>query len=187
MFKIFILLSVLFPLVAIGAEKEPQGMPQLDFDTFPSLIFWLLVTFSITFFILKTFITPKISDTLQTRQNKIETDLQAAKTFRDEAEINRLNQEKALKESRLEAQKKYKEIIDKIKSKIANDEILLNSKLKPIIENGESKISILRKNVLNRISETATEITFEILKKMTHEKISKEEISKVVNFNSKDL
>ncbi len=187
MFKTFTSIIILFPFLAFSADKEPDGMPQLDFETYPSLIFWLLVTFVITYLILKTFITPKISDTLQTRKNKIESDLQAAKRFRDEAEVNRIEQEKALKESRLEAQKKYKEIIDKIKSEIANNEISLNAKLKPIIDNGERKISILKKDVLNKISKTSSEITYEVLKKFTYGEISKDEISKVVNLNAKNL
>ena len=181
--NIFLFVIILFPYIAYSAAKEPEGMPQLDFTTYPSLIFWLLVTFSFTFIILKFFITPQISDTLETRQNKISSDLETAKKFRDEAELNRLDQEKALKESRLEAQKKYKNIIDKIKLKISKDEVILTSKLKPIIDKGEKEILDLRKEVLNKISETSTEISIDITKKIVNKKISLEYIKKVVNKN----
>ena len=181
--NIFLFVIILFPYVAYSAAKEPEGMPQLDFTTYPSLIFWLLVTFSFTFIMLKFFITPQISDTLETRQNKISSDLETAKKFRDEAELNRLDQEKALKESRLEAQKKYKNIIDKIKLKISKDEVILTSKLKPIIDKGEKEILDLRKEVLNKISETSTEISIDITKKIVNKKISLEDIKKVVNKN----
>ncbi len=181
--NIFLFVIILFPYIAYSAAKEPEGMPQLDFTTYPSLIFWLLVTFSFTFIILKFFITPQISDTLETRQNKISSDLETAKKFRDEAELNRLDQEKALKESRLEAQKKYKNIIDKIKLKISKDEVILTSKLKPIIDKGEKEILDLRKEVLNKISETSTEISIDITKKIVNKKISLEDTKKVVNKN----
>ena len=138
-YNIILFLLILFPILAFSADKEPEGMPQLDFSTYPSLIFWLILTFGFTFIMLKYLITPQISDTLETRQNKISSDLEIAKKFRDEAEINRLDQEKSLKDSRLEAQKKYKNVIDKIKSKIAKDEVSLISQLKPIIDKGEKK------------------------------------------------
>ena len=181
--NIFLFVIILFPYGAYSAAKEPEGMPQLDFTTYPSLIFWLLVTFSFTFIILKFFITPQISDTLETRQNKISSDLETAKKFRYEAELNRLDQERALKESRLEAQKKYKNIIDKIKLKISKDEVILTSKLKPIIDKGEKEILDLRKEVLNKISETSTEISIDITKKIVNKKISLEDTKKVVNKN----
>ena len=182
-YNIILFLLILFPILAFSADKEPEGMPQLDFSTYPSLIFWLILTFGFTFIMLKYFITPQISDTLETRQNKISSDLEIAKKFRDEAEINRLDQEKSLKDSRLEAQKKYKNVIDKIKSKIAKDEVSLISQLKPIIDKGEKKILDLRKEVLSKISETSSEIAVEITKKIFSKNIKLVEIKKVVNNN----
>ncbi len=182
-YNIILFLLILFPILAFSADKEPEGMPQLDFSTYPSLIFWLILTFGFTFIMLKYLITPQISDTLETRQNKISSDLEIAKKFRDEAEINRLDQEKSLKDSRLEAQKKYKNVIDKIKSKIAKDEVSLISQLKPIIDKGEKKILDLRKEVLSKISETSSEIAVEITKKIFSKNIKLVEIKKVVNNN----
>ena len=182
-FNKILFILILLPAVAISADKEPEGMPQLDFSTYPSLIFWLILTFSFTFIMLKYFITPQISDTLEARQNKISSDLEIAKNFRNEAEINRLDQEKSLKESRLEAQKKYKSVIDKIKLKISKDEIILTSQLKPIIDKGEKKILDLRKEVLSKISETSSKIAVEITKKIVNKNIKLAEVKKVVNNN----
>ena len=187
LFKCFCLSIALTPINVLSSEKSSDGMPQLDSSTYPSLIFWLLITFAITFFILKNFITPKISDTLMTRQSKLENDLQAAKKSKEEADTHRMEQELALKDAKMQSSKKYKQIINQIKTKIIADEIDLNSKLNAKFEEGEKKILESKQKSLTKLNEITTDISSEIMIKLINIKISKEAIRRVVDINSRNF
>ena len=65
-----------------GQEEHGAGMPQLDSDTFLSQIFWLIVTFGVLYWLLKTKALPKVSEVLEARQDRIASDLDRAATLR---------------------------------------------------------------------------------------------------------
>jgi F-type H+-transporting ATPase subunit b len=53
-------------------------MPQFDFATFPSQIFWLIVCFGALYILLTRTALPKIGAVLEARQRKIDDDLERA-------------------------------------------------------------------------------------------------------------
>lgn len=53
-------------------------MPQLDISTFPSQIFWLVITFVVLYVTMSTFILPVIRKTLEHRDTQISDDLKSA-------------------------------------------------------------------------------------------------------------
>ena len=57
-------------------------MPQLDYVMFPTQIFWLLVTFVPLFFIMWRIVCPRISNTLEARQKRIDDNLERAANFK---------------------------------------------------------------------------------------------------------
>ena len=61
-------------------------MPQLDFSTFSSQSFWLVVSFGLMWLIMAKMIVPKITDILNQRQRKIDDYLNAAGEFKQAAE-----------------------------------------------------------------------------------------------------
>ena len=75
-------------------------MPQLDPSTFGSQLFWLLVCFGALYLVLSFIVVPRISKTLATRAETLESDLAAAETFRSEAETALQAYEDALAEAR---------------------------------------------------------------------------------------
>ena len=75
-------------------------MPQLDPSTFGSQLFWLLVCFGALYLVLSFIVVPRISKTLATQAETLESDLAAAETFRSEAETALQAYEDALAEAR---------------------------------------------------------------------------------------
>ena len=61
-------------------------MPQLDFATFASQIFWLVVTFGVLYLIMARSALPVIREVLQTRQTRIFEDLRKAEKLKEEAQ-----------------------------------------------------------------------------------------------------
>ena len=60
-------LILFFSNNALGAEGQ-GGMPQLNPESFSSQIFWLLVSFSILFFIIHFFLLPKLKKIREKRE-----------------------------------------------------------------------------------------------------------------------
>ena len=60
---------------ALAAGDSSGGLPQLDITTWPSQLFWLVVTFVIGYFLISLLVAPSISSVLENRSNKISDDL----------------------------------------------------------------------------------------------------------------
>ena len=64
-------------------------MPQLEITTFPSQIFWLVISFFILYIILSRIIIPKISYVIKTRESEIKNNIHISEQlFRDTEIIN---------------------------------------------------------------------------------------------------
>lgn len=79
------------------------GMPQLDFATFPSQIFWLLVALIALYFILSRVALPQIVGAIEERHDAIEDDLDRAAEFKRRAELAEAAFDKALAEAKAKA------------------------------------------------------------------------------------
>ena len=66
--------------LAAGDKSDSSGgLPQLDISTWPTQLFWLLITFFIGYIIISTLVVPSISTVLENRSDKILSDVQKAK------------------------------------------------------------------------------------------------------------
>ena len=80
-------------------------MPQLDVSTFPSQIFWLIICFSVLYYLLSRRALPRISETLEARQDRIAADLDQAQRLRREAEAALASYEEAMAKAQDRAQR----------------------------------------------------------------------------------
>ena len=88
--------------VLVEAEA---GMPQLDFSTWPNLIFWLAVSLVGLYFILTRVALPRIGTVLAERNDAISNDLEQAALFKRRAEEAEAAYDAALAKAREESQK----------------------------------------------------------------------------------
>jgi len=97
------------PAYAAGAADDHggggAGLPQLDFATFPSQIFWLIVTLVVLYLIFVNVALPKIGGMIEARHDAIEDDLDRAADFKRKAAEAEAAYEKALADARAEAHK----------------------------------------------------------------------------------
>ena len=78
------------------APKEGSGgFPPFDTSTFPSQIFWLVVTFAFLFVVVWRVAGPRISGVITTRRNKINGDIAEAQKHRSDAEAASATAEQA--------------------------------------------------------------------------------------------
>ena len=172
---------VLYSKIMFGAAKTNEGMPQLDVATYPSLIFWLVLTFSFTFFVLKYYVTPKMSEILNDRKEKIDADLFIAKQSREEAENSKIDQEKSILDAKEKAIIIVRDAVEKSKSPLLINESKAKEKLSKQLEDAEKNILNVKKDSLKIVNEVASDIAVIITHKISGIKISKNLILKSVN------
>ena len=172
---------ILYSNTIFGAEKSNEGMPQLDVATYPSLIFWLVLTFSFTFFVLKYYVTPKMSEILNDRKEKIDADLFKAKQSREEAENSKMDQEKSILDAKQKAIIIVRDVVEKSNSKLLISESKAKEKLTKKLEDAEKNILNAKKDSLKIVNGVASDIAVIISDKVSGIKINKNLILKSVN------
>lgn len=90
---------------AEGAAHGATGLPQLDFTTWPSQIFWLLVALVVLYQLMSKIALPRISNVLEERADAIADDLDKADELRRQAEEAEAAYRQALADARGEAQR----------------------------------------------------------------------------------
>lgn len=170
---------------AITRTSEVQvtkkaGMPQLDFDTFSSQIFWLVVTFAALYALLARSVLPRIHDVLENRQNKITHDIDRAEQLRNEAEEAREVYERALKESRAKAQALISESAALMDKSSAVRHAELDAKLTKQLAEAESNILSAKTQAFSKLAPASKELTQQIVEKLTGQKPKEAEVTAVV-------
>jgi F0F1-type ATP synthase, subunit b len=142
---------------AHGAEAAAGGMPQLDFATFPSQIFWLIVALVALYYILSRVALPRIAGVIEERHDAIEDDLDRAAEFKRRAAEAEAAYEKALAEAKrkageiaAEARAEVQKDLDKAIAK-ADAEIAARS------AESEKRIAEIRDGALASIETVATD------------------------------
>ncbi|MEM1382503.1 MAG: F0F1 ATP synthase subunit B' [Pseudomonadota bacterium] len=89
---------------AAAVEQGSAGLPQLDFSTWPSQIFWLVVALVVLYQLMAKVALPRISSVLEERADAIADDLDKAEELRRAAEEAEVAYHQALADARREAQ-----------------------------------------------------------------------------------
>jgi len=79
------------------------GLPQFDFSTWASQIFWLVIVFAALYFVLATFILPRLREGISERGDRISDDLDQASNMQRQAEEAEKSYNQALADARAKA------------------------------------------------------------------------------------
>ena len=90
--------------MATETTEHAQGMPQLDFSTFPNQIFWLVVTLIVIYLLMSRVALPRIASVLNERHGAIQSDLDKADEMKAKAVEAETAYNQALVDARAEAQ-----------------------------------------------------------------------------------
>jgi len=160
--KIVTIITIFCPTLVFAKV----GMPQLNPESFYSQIFWLIISFSILYWIMAKFILPKISITLRSRRDKILNDLDSAEELKKKSEEILKNYENLLlkeKEKRQTIIKKAMNNAEKsFNDKITNIESSCNARIKET----EEKITAARLQAKESIKNNAISISDDIVTKV---------------------
>lgn len=150
-------------------------MPQIEqlAETYTSQIFWLLVFFGITFFVVGRGMVPRVMDTMDKRSRQIADDIKAAQAARDQADKEeeawrtRENENRARAQA-LIAQAKA-QAAEKSEKKVAAAQKRLDKKL----AEADQELAASREAALGEIEAVATEAAQDIVARLSGIEVTK--------------
>ena len=169
------------------ADEGKAGLPQLDFNTYPSLIFWSVVSLIIGYILMKYLVTPNIKSILNNRETNIQNDLVKAKTSSQETEKIKENIINSQTELKLKTQSIVNKALSETKQNIEKKEKDINQKLNEKVVKAEKQIMQTQKLVIKEVISNAEELTEKVIQNLTDLKYDKVEGKKAINTASKKI
>ena len=148
---------------ADGAGKASGGLPQLNITTFPSQIFWLVVTLVVLFLLLSKVALPRIASVLEERADAIADDLDAAEEFKRKAEEAEAAYEQALADARAKATEIAAETRAEIQKDVDAAMAKADAEIAARAAEGEKRIAEIRDSAMSSVEQVAGETAIAVV------------------------
>lgn len=143
-------------------------MPQIDqaLEMLSSQLFWLLVFFGITYFLIGRGMVPKVMGTVELRDRQIADDLAAAKAARDAADAQEEQWRQRENENRAAAQALIGEAKTKAAASSQAKLAEAQDQLEAQLAEAETRIEAARNSAMTEIEHVAADATRDIVGKL---------------------
>jgi F-type H+-transporting ATPase subunit b len=156
------------------------GLPQLDPSSYPSQIFWLIVTFALLYWLLSKRALPRVADVLETRQDRIAADLDRAQALRQEAEEAMAQHEKLVADAQARARAELDAANERIQAEAARQEAELERSLQQQLGEADQRIAAAREAALKALEDVARDSARDAVGRLVGVDISTEEAARAV-------
>jgi F-type H+-transporting ATPase subunit b len=133
-------------------------MPQLDVSTFPTQLFWLLISFVLLYLLMARLGLPRVGRILTQRRGRIDGDLEKAGQMKAEAEAVIAAYERALAEARAQAQQTLKETTERLNAQSAERQRQVAEKLAGETAAAERRIEAAKTAALADLRNVAVDV-----------------------------
>jgi F-type H+-transporting ATPase subunit b len=133
------------------------GLPQLDVTTFPSQIFWLIVSLVVLYLVVTRLALPKIVGAIEDRADAIEDDLDRAAQYKRKAELAEKAYEKALADAKAKAQEIAAKARADVAKQIAAAMAKADAQIAAKAAESEARIREIRDGALASVEAVAAE------------------------------
>ena len=189
--KMYFLKNILFLSILSTnsgfAYASEKGLPQLDLETYPSLIFWSIISLLIGYILMAFIVTPSIQSIINIRETNIQNDLIKAKNSNEEAQIIKNTLSNKQEEIKLNSQNIINQAISEAKTLLDNSEKKISTKMNIKILEAEQKIHKLKNEVISELLNNAEDITRDIIQKFTSIEPLSKDIKQTVKTVSKNI
>ncbi len=185
--KLFLTSMFIINVETVIASEAKTGLPQLDLNTYPSLMFWSIISLIFGFVLIKYLVTPNIKSILNSRETSIQNDLVKAKTSNQESEKIRQSIIKSQEDIKSKSQKIISDAILESKQSIEKKEKEISAKLELKVSEAEKKIIDTQNTVVNDVINVAEEITADVVRKFTDIKYDKSNVKKAIKLASNNV
>ena len=189
--KMYFLKNILFLSILVTnsgfAYASEKGLPQLDLETYPSLIFWSIISLLIGYILMAFIVTPSIQSIINLRETNIQNDLIKAKNSNEEAQIINNILSNKQEEIKLNSQNIINQAISEAKTLLDNSEKKISNKMNVKILEAEQKIHKSKNEVISELLNNAEDITRDIIQKFTSIEPLSKDIKQTVKTVSKNI
>jgi F-type H+-transporting ATPase subunit b len=189
--KMYFLKNILFLSILSTnsgfAYASEKGLPQLDLETYPSLIFWSIISLLIGYILMAFIVTPSIQSIINIRETNIQNDLIKAKNSNEEAQIIKNTLSYKQEEIKLNSQNIINQAISEAKTLLNNSEKKILNKMNVKILEAEQKIHKSKNEVISELLNNAEDITRDIIQKFTSIEPLSKDIKQTVKIVSKNI
>jgi F-type H+-transporting ATPase subunit b len=161
-------------------HEATGGFPPFDTTTFPTQIFWLVVTFAFLFVVLWRVAGPRINGVITTRRNKINGDIAEAQKHRSDAEAASAAYQTALAGARARANAHAEETRKRIGGEIDKAKADADAKAHEATTAAEARIQTMRVEARVSMSQAAQDAAIEIVTRLTGETVSADDAAAAV-------
>lgn len=162
------------------AEDHGGGMPQLDFDTYGSQLFWLAVSFVVLYLIMSRAALPRIAAAIESRRDRIASDLDTAARLKEETDGVIATYEAELAEARAKAHQIATETRDRLNQQLAEERAEIEHRLTERTEAAERHVAEVKAKALAEVDGAAADATAEIVDLLIGSRPSEAETAEAV-------
>jgi len=156
------------------------GLPQMEPSTFPSQIFWLVVTFGLLFLVLWRMTLPMIAGAIGERRSRIDGDLGTAENLRKEAANALQAYEAALAQARGRAHQLADENRKRLMGEIEQMKAAADADAQRAMHEAEARIAVDRSRAVRGVQAAAAEAAAVIVERLIGTPVSAEDAAKAV-------
>ncbi len=153
------------------APEKSGGFPPFDTATFPSQIFWLVVTFAFLFIVLWRVAGPRINGVITSRRGKIHADIADAQKARGDAEEASAAYQTALHNARTRANAMAEENRQKLNAEIAGAKTRADEEAAAAMAQAQERIAATQAQARTHVAEAAQEAVIAIVARLTGESV----------------
>ncbi len=180
LFKLIFLSTTIFYSKFSYSKDNHSGLPQLDLDTYPSLVFWSIVSLIIGYFLMKYVVTPNLKSIFNLRETTIQNDLVKAKASNQENKKIKQEIYDNQQNVKLKSQKIIDDAIAESRNLIEKSQIEISKKMELKITNAEKRIKKIEKQAILDIVASSDDLTSKIVYKFTNITNDKVNIKRVI-------
>ena len=134
-----------------------EGLPQLDASMYAPQLVWLAISFALLYVLMSRLVLPRISQVLDERTLRIDTDLEKAGKLKAQADEVKETYEKAVATARANAQDVLRQTADRLAAEAAERHAALAARLGADVKAAESRILDAKNKAIADIRGAAVE------------------------------
>ena len=177
----------LFYFNSANAVEKSTGLPQLEFSTYPSLIFWSVLSLILLYLFMSLIITPKISFALNNREQNIQNNLMKAKAIKEDSDLilEKLNKEE--EDARSKARNLIEETIKEIKVNLEKTDEEITEKTNLKINDALKKLNSEKDSRIEELLKNSSSISEMVINKVVDIKVNNNTLQKIIDKTSKSV
>jgi F-type H+-transporting ATPase subunit b len=160
--------------------QQPAGFPPFKTETFPSQIFWLVVTFAVLFVVMWRVAGPRINGVITSRRNAINDDIAAADKARGNAESASTAYMTALAGARARAQSLAEDNRQKLNAEIAKAKADAEAEAHRAMADADARIAATSMEAQGHMIKAAEEAAIAIVARLTGETVTPADAARAV-------